>query len=181
MKFSKKLVICLFSLPIFSLSIFFNAHALGTFDSITHINSQTGTKYDTRGFDIFGYDKDGYTRQGFDHHKIHKITKTHFSDRGYDIDGYSKIGAYSSEFAFFVTDEGFADSTKGYNSKGFNFFRKHRLTNTEYDPDGYNAEGFDRNGIHRETHTKWSPGGFNVHGKDKSGIFVSQYHKMHSR
>ena len=178
MKIFKKSGIYIFAFVMLYFLVGNCAFATNKFDKITHIHSVTGTLYDEHGFDIFGYDKNGYTIRGFGRDKLHKITHQIFSDRGYDIDGYSTIGAYSSEFGFFITDEGFSDPVNGYNSKGFNLLRKHKLTNTYYDPDGYNAEGFDKNGIHRDTMTKWSLGGFDIHGKNKKGIFVSQYHKM---
>lgn len=131
-----------------------------------------------REFDAYGFDDEGFTQRGFDRSGIHKVTGDKFSDRGYDIDGYNRVGAFCSEFGFYRTEDGTANRSKGWNSRGFTFFRKHHITGTEFDPDGFNAEGFNSEGIHRETGTKFSPGGFDVNGISKEGIYVSQYHKM---
>lgn len=179
MKISNKLVSFMSVFLLLGLFNFSNATATGgAFDKVTHISSETGSKYNKFGYDIYGYDVHGYTPWKFDRNGIHKITGTRFSNLGYDVDGYSEIGAYQSDLGFFVTDEGFADFMNGYNSKGFNFHRKHRLTGTEYDPDGYNAEGFNKEGVHRDTGTEWSPGGFNVRGINHERAFVSKYHIM---
>jgi hypothetical protein len=151
---------------------------LSNCNAIDPKDSAISEDYNKFGYNAYGFDMEGYTQRGFNRYGIHKITDARISDLGYDMDGYNEMGAYSSEFGFFVTDEGFFSRVKRYNSRGFNFLRKHKLTGTEYDLEGYNAEGFNEHGIHRDTGDKWSPGGFDVHGVHREGYFVSQYHKM---
>lgn len=94
----------------------------------TCLHRDTGTEYDTEGYDHNGFNADGIGRDGYDHNgfdadSIHRDTGTEFSPAGRTVDG----GRYDSE---------------GYDRHGYD---RHGYNADGYDSDGYNADGYDEN------------------------------------
>lgn len=81
----------------------------------------------------------------------------------YDSDGYDRNGFHEYYKVHKITNTEFDEN--GFNKRGI-----HQSTNTKFDKNGYDKNGFNKKGIHQLTNTKWDKLGFNSYGFNIHGI-----------
>lgn len=161
------------------------------------INKETGTEFDTSGFDKTGYneygfdkegynrkgfdkyhyDKDGYNEYGFNRERAHKITGTAFDEKGFDIDGFDREGYGKTGYDKLHFDREGVDvwgyDKEGYHRDGYN---KQGYDRSGYDRDGYDRNNFDKKGVNKYTKKK-----YNTYGFDHKGIHEKTKEKYNER
>lgn len=107
------------------------------FHTETRIHRDTGTRWDSEGFNDCGFDEDGYDREGY-------------NAQGYDCDGWTREDIHRHTGTEFDlngrTRSGGLYDCDGYNAGGWDCFGYDR---DGYDSDGYNEDGEDRDGNSR--------------------------------
>jgi hypothetical protein len=119
---------------------------------IDGLHKDTGTQFDSN-----GYDRDGYDEDGWDINDNHKDTKTKFDGNGYDrggldINGFNAGGNYKNKDGQkYADDSDYGNQgydVNGWDNKGFKADGTYKNTGNQYanDTDYGNVVGYDKNG-----------------------------------
>ena len=101
------------------------------------INQNTGTLYDSQGFNKQGFNVSGYNLYGFD--------ANGYDAQGYDAQGYNAQGYNASGY-----------DAQGYNSSGYDY--------NGFNVDGFNTSGWNADGINQYTGTRYNSDNMDING-----------------
>jgi len=151
-------------------------------------HKDTGTLYNSQGYDFKGFDKDGFDSKGWNKEGIHKDTGTRFF-QGFDKDGFNEYGrnvagwdkdGFGSHGNHINTGTKFNEDgfdKEGYNEDGWNKEGYNEDTRTKFNEDGWNKEGYNEDTRTKYAKDGWNKEGYNEDGFDSKGWSKEGIHK----